>query len=401
MQSEKIYHLLGKIARYGLATFLGAVLISGAIAVLPSQASPKASINSALPPEQSIGLKVPQTKQSNSFVTAAVNRVGPAVVRIDTERTVSRRLDPFFDDPFFRRFFGEDFTAQPRQELLRGQGSGFIIDKGGIILTNAHVVNQADKVMVRLKDGRSLEGQVRGVDEITDLAVVKIDARDRDLPVASLGDSSQVQVGDWAIAVGNPLGLDNTVTLGIVSTLHRSSTEVGVPDKRLDFIQTDAAINPGNSGGPLLNEYGEVIGINTAIRADAMGIGFAIPINKAKEISVVLARGQKVPHPYIGVQMITLTPELAKQNNDDPNTPFTIPEVKGVLVMKVLPNTPAARGGLRKGDAIVEIDGTPVTSAETLQNIVESSRVGQVLNLVVRRGSETLQLSVRTGELQS
>lgn len=401
MQSEKIYHLLGKIARYGLATFLGAVLISGAIAVLPSQASPKASINSSLPPEQSIGLKVPQTKQSNSFVTAAVNRVGPAVVRIDTERTVSRRLDPFFDDPFFRRFFGEDFTAQPRQELLRGQGSGFIIDKGGIILTNAHVVNQADKVMVTLKDGRSFEGQVRGVDEITDLAVVKINALDRDLPVASLGDSSQVQVGDWAIAVGNPLGLDNTVTLGIVSTLHRSSTEVGVPDKRLDFIQTDAAINPGNSGGPLLNEYGEVIGINTAIRADAMGIGFAIPINKAKEISVVLARGQKVPHPYIGVQMITLTPELAKQNNDDPNTPFTIPEVKGVLVMKVLPNTPAATGGLRKGDAIVEIDGTPVTSAESLQNIVESSRVGQVLNLVVRRASETLRLSVRTGELQS
>ncbi|MFB2921893.1 MULTISPECIES: HhoA/HhoB/HtrA family serine endopeptidase [Aerosakkonema] len=401
MQSEKIYHLLGKIARYGLATFLGAVLISGAIAVLPSQASPKASINSALPPEQSIELKVPQTKQSNSFVTAAVNRVGPAVVRIDTERTVSRRLDPFFDDPFFRRFFGEDFTAQPRQELLRGQGSGFIIDKGGIILTNAHVVNQADKVMVTLKDGRSFEGQVRGVDEITDLAVVKINTQDRDLPVASLGDSSQVQVGDWAIAVGNPLGLDNTVTLGIVSTLHRSSTEVGVPDKRLDFIQTDAAINPGNSGGPLLNEYGEVIGINTAIRADAMGIGFAIPINKAKEISVVLARGQKVPHPYIGVQMITLTPELAKQNNDDPNTPFTIPEVKGVLVMKVLPNTPAATGGLRKGDAIVEIDGVPVTSAETLQNIVESSRVGQVLNLVVRRASETLRLSVRTASLQS
>lgn len=287
----------------------------------------------------------------------------------------------------------------PQQELLRGQGSGFIIDKSGIILTNAHVVDQADKVTVTLKDGRTFEGQVRGADEITDLAVVKIDTSS-DLPVVTLGDSAQVQVGDWAIAVGNPLGLDNTVTLGIVSTLHRSSTEVGIPDKRLDFIQTDAAINPGNSGGPLLNEDGEVIGINTAIRAGATGIGFAIPIDKAKDIALALARGIHIAHPYLGIQMLTLTPELAKENNKDPNSPITVPEIQGVLIVKVLPNSPAAASGIKKGDTVVEIDNTPITTATALQNIVESSRVGKVLTLCVWRAGEIKQIQVKTGEME-
>lgn len=289
----------------------------------------------------------------------------------------------------------------PQQGLMRGQGSGFIIDKNGVILTNAHVVDQADKVTVTLKDGRTFEGKVQGVDEVTDLAVVKVDAKGKNLPVAPLGDSSTVQVGDWAIAVGNPLGLDNTVTLGIVSTLKRPSVEVGVPDKRLDFIQTDAAINPGNSGGPLLNSSGEVIGINTAIRAGATGIGFAIPINKAKQISTQLARGETVAHPYIGIQMVTLTPQLAKENNSDPNSPLTVPEISGVLVMGILPNTPAAQSGLRRGDVIVEIDGQTVNSATILQNLVENSRIGQTLLLTVQRGNQTQQVSIETAQLQS
>ena len=400
---EKIYPLLAKITRYGLATLLGAVLTLATIRVLPSQASPNAAISPPSLPEQTVALQAapPALLRNSSFVTAAVNRIGPAVVRIDIERTITRSIDPFFDDPFFRRFLGDDFIDRPRQELLRGQGSGFIIDKGGIILTNAHVVDKADKVTVTLKDGRTFEGKVLGADEVTDLAVVKINSGSTDLPVAPLGDSSIVSVGDWAIAVGNPLGLDNTVTLGIISTLHRSSTEVGVPDKRLDFIQTDAAINPGNSGGPLLNENGEVIGINTAIRADAMGIGFAIPINKAKEISQILAKGEAVPHPYVGIQMVTLTPELAKQNNSNPNSAFVVPEIQGVLVMKVLPNTPAATAGLRRGDVITAIDGTTVTNATTLQNIVEASRLGQVLNFTVRRGeNQTQQIRVRTGQME-
>jgi S1-C subfamily serine protease len=346
--------------------------------------------------------QLPEDAGKGSFVAKAVNLVGPAVVRIDTERTVTRRTnpDPMLEDPFFRRFFGEEgFPQSPREEHLRGQGSGFIVDRSGVILTNSHVVNGADKVTVTLKDGRIFEGKVRGADEVTDLAVVKIDGSS--LPVVTLGNSDQIQVGDWAIAVGNPLGLDNTVTLGIISTLKRSSAQVGIPDKRLDFIQTDAAINPGNSGGPLVNNEGAVIGINTAIRADAMGIGFAIPINKAKAIKDQLANGERIVHPYLGVQMTLLTPELAKQNNSDPNSAFMVPEVTGVIVVRVLPNTPAAKAGLRRGDVITQIDGQAITTAEQLQTIVENSRLGQTLQVKVQRGDITKQLPVQTAELQN
>jgi len=339
--------------------------------------------------------------RSTSFVAAAVDRVGTAVVRIDTERTITRSPDPFLSDPFFRRFLGEGLPTQPYEERLQGQGSGFIIDGNGRILTNAHVVEDADRVTVSLKDGRKFEGTVLGVDEVTDLAVVKIDVRNEGLPTAPLGDSDQVQVGDWAIAVGNPLGLDNTVTLGIVSTLNRSSALVGIPDKRVDFIQTDAAINPGNSGGPLLNEQGEVIGINTAIRANAMGIGFAIPINKAKQIVPILERGEQVSHPYLGVQIATLTPELAKRNNDDPNATVMLPEINGVLVIGVVPNSPAAAAGIRRGDVITQINGQSVTAADRLQNLVDQMQIGQSLQVSLKRGDRTQQVSVRTADLQN
>jgi S1-C subfamily serine protease len=400
MRLTKFSLSLRQTSTYLLAIVLGVVLTVGFYQVLPSQAGPAPDVESAAPTLLAQRQPIPNTANSGSFVTLAVNRVGSSVVRIDTERTITRRADPFFDDPGFRRFFGEEFFPQmPQERRLRGQGSGFIIDSSGIILTNAHVVDQADKVTVLLKDGRTFEGKVQGADEVTDLAVVKIDGRD--LPVAPLGDSGQVSVGDWAIAVGNPLGLDNTVTLGIVSTLQRSSSQVGIPDKRLDFIQTDAAINPGNSGGPLLNQQGEVIGINTAIRPDAMGIGFAIPINEAKTISAKLARGEKIVHPYLGIRMATLTPQIAAENNSDPNSSFMVPEVNGVLVVQVLPNTAAASGGLRRGDVIVEIEGKPITTADQLQRTVENSGVNQVLQIKVRRGNQTNTLSVRTGELPS
>lgn len=338
---------------------------------------------------------------NESFVASAVRQVGPAVVRIDTEKTITRQTsDPFMDDPFLRDFFG-GLPRPPQEELLRGQGSGFIIDGTGNILTNAHVVNGADRVVVTLKDGRSFEAVVEGVDEVTDLAMVKIDDTDDDaLPVATLGDSDQIQVGDWAIAVGNPLGLDNTVTLGIVSTLKRSSNAVGIPGKRLEFIQTDAAINPGNSGGPLVNQRGEVIGINTAIRADAMGIGFAIPINKAKEIKDLLVRGEAIVHPYIGVQISNLTPDMAKRNNADINSGIYLPEVDGVLIIRVLEGTPAAQAGLRRGDVIVEVEDTPIRSADALQLKVENTPIGEELPLKVLRGDRTLMIRVKTAELQ-
>ncbi|WP_373529686.1 HhoA/HhoB/HtrA family serine endopeptidase [Nostoc sp.] len=403
MKFPKLPRSIGQLSTRVLAIALGVLLTVSSLQVLPSQAEPAPPLTAGDTSEVLSQRQSPASAAigSSSFVTAAVNRVGTAVVRIDTERTITRRTDPFLEDPFLHRFFGEGFPQQlPSEQQLRGLGSGFIIDKTGLVLTNAHVVDKADKVTVRLKDGRTFEGKVQGIDEVTDLAVVKINAGN-DLPVAPLGSSSNVQVGDWAIAVGNPLGFDNTVTLGIVSTLKRSSAQVGISDKRLEFIQTDAAINPGNSGGPLLNGRGEVIGINTAIRPDAMGIGFAIPIDKAKAIASVLQRDGKVAHPYLGVQMLTLTPELAKQNNTDPNSPIQIPEINGVFVMRVVPNSPAASAGVRRGDVIVQIDGKPITSAEQLQNVVEDSRLGQALQLKLQRGNETQQLSVRTSELQN
>ena len=421
----KFFHPVPRMVASLLSIFLGMTIALNAWIISPATASateiqpspnlreqPKTGVAKVQIEEPSSAVENPQklalrgaelaaTASSNSFVTAAVDRVGRAVVRIDTERTVSRNLDPLMEDPFFNRFFREDLRTQvPRQERLRGQGSGFVIDKSGTVLTNAHVVDKADRVTVTLNDGSIFPGEVLGTDEVTDLAVVKINTKGVNLPAAALGDSDAVKVGDWAIAVGNPLGFDNTVTLGIISTLKRSSAAVGIPDKRLDFIQTDAAINPGNSGGPLLNGLGEVIGINTAIRADAMGIGFAIPINKAKAIYAQLAKGEKVSHPFLGIQMIALTPEIAKENNADPNAVLIVPEVKGVLVMRVMPNTPAEKAGIRKGDAIVQIDGEAVTTAEQLQNLVENSQIGQSLKLKLRRGSLTKDVTVQTAQLR-
>lgn len=382
---------LRKLFAYLIVLIFGVLIGGGAYQVLPSKAD-------TVPQSSFIAQNVssPETI-TNRFVTLAVEKVGEAVVRIDTERTVTQ-TNPFADDPFFRRFFGEDFFPNgPRERRLRGQGSGFIVDSNGIILTNAHVVNKADQVSVNLKDGRTFDGRVLGADTVTDLAVIKIEGKN--LPTVSLGDSDQVKVGDWAIAVGNPLGLDNTVTLGIISTLNRPSAKVGIPDKRLDFLQTDAAINPGNSGGPLLSDRGEVIGINTAIRADANGIGFAIPVNKAKAIYPKLVEGKRVSHPYIGIRMISLTPELAQEINRDPNAGLLIPEVEGVLVMQVQGDTPAAQAGLRRGDVITEIEGIRITNAEQLQRVVEESNVGERLSFKVRRGEQVETFSVYPAEL--
>lgn len=238
-----------------------------------------------------------------NFVTQVVQKVGPAVVRIEASRTVTSRLPAEFNDPFFRRFFGSQLPQQ-RERLERGTGSGFIINANGNILTNAHVVDGADTVRVILKDGRSFQGKVLGTDNLTDVAVVKIQANN--LPTVTVGNSDQLQPGQWAIAIGNPLGLDNTVTTGIISATGRSSNQIGAPDKRVEYIQTDAAINPGNSGGPLLNYRGEVIGMNTAIIQGAQGLGFAIPIKTAQRISSQLISTGKVQHAYLGIQMSTL-----------------------------------------------------------------------------------------------
>jgi len=396
---------IAKLASYIITFSLGFLLAIGTMNLLPAAGIAAVTPSKAIPsktvaePSQQAAIPIPTDTENGNFVTAAVERVGGAVVRIDTARTVTRNVDPFFDDPFFKRFFGDEFFGQmPRQREVRGQGSGLIVDSEGIVITNAHVVKNADQVTVTLKDGRSFDGEVRGTDEVTDLAVVKISGQS--LPVADLGNSDQLRVGDWAIALGNPLGLDNTVTLGIISTLNRSSSQAGIPDKRLDFIQTDAAINPGNSGGPLLNERGEVIGINTAIRADANGIGFAIPVNKVKEVKGPLSRGETVQHPFVGIQMVTLTPEMVEENNSNPNALMQLPNRKGVLVVRVMSNTPAEKAGIRRGDVIFEVEGQPITSAGQLQDVVEGSNVGEMLTFKIQRGTRTLTLDVRTAQLR-
>jgi Do/DeqQ family serine protease len=337
------------------------------------------------------------TSGSVNFIADAVDRVGPAVVRINSSRTVTAKRGGPLDDPFFRQFFGDsgaDSAPSERQE--RGTGSGFIISADGLVLTNAHVIDQADTVTVALRDGREFSGKVLGTDALTDLAVIRIDAKN--LPMAPLGNSDQLRPGEWAIAIGNPFGLDNTVTAGIISATGRSSADVGIPDKRVGFIQTDAAINPGNSGGPLLNQRGEVIGVNTAIRAQAQGLGFSIPINTAQRIAQELVAKGKVSHPFLGIQMRTLTDNLKQQLNEDPKRPVTISLSQGVVVFGIARNSPAAAAGMQRGDVIVKMNGQAVKTAEAVQTIVDQTTVGQPVPVEVDRSGKTVSLSVRPGE---
>jgi len=329
-----------------------------------------------------------------NFIAEAVQRVGPAVVRIDASRSLPDNLPDSLDQPFFRRFFGQEGPI-PHPPIQQGTGSGFILSEDGRLVTNAHVVEGSDRVKVTLKDGREFEGRVLGIDAVTDVAAVQIDATN--LPTVSLGQSEVLVPGEWAIAIGNPLGLDNTVTVGIISALGRSSMQVGVPDKRVRFIQTDAAINPGNSGGPLLNARGEVIGINTAIRADAQGLGFAIPIETAMRIAEQLFAKGRADHPYLGIQMITLTPERREELNRVPDAPFQVEADRGVIVVGVIEGSPAAIAGFRPGDLIERVGGQAVETAPDVQQQVENSAIGETLEIEVRRGDQTVTLDVKPG----
>ncbi len=334
---------------------------------------------------------------SHSFISDAVREVAPAVVRIDTERTFEREpFDPTLLDPLLRDILGEPGSGIERE---RGQGSGFVIDKEGLVLTNAHVVDRVDDVIVTLSDGEQCDGHVVGTDLITDLALVKLDNH-QSLEVANLGDSEALEVGDWAIALGTPYGLEKTVTLGIVSSLHRNISSLGFSDKRLDLIQTDAAINPGNSGGPLVNQLGQVIGINTLVRSGpGAGLGFAIPINLARRISDQLLTEGEVIHPYLGVQLIPLTARIARDHNRDPNSLVQLPERSGALVQTVLPDSPAEKAGLRRGDLVIGTEEVEVLDPQTLLEEVEHAEIGDPLLLKVLRNGDGLSLSVKPAAL--
>jgi S1-C subfamily serine protease len=388
-----------------LAVYLFLVAIGGSLGVFGSRFLPSngsfqelKNVTASVPSESVIAY--PSQGLSNSaggnnvnFIATAVQRVGPAVVRINATRKVANPIFDALKNPMWRRFFGEDEEPIPQERIERGTGSGFILSADGQLLTNAHVVAQTDTVQVTLKDGRTFEGKVVGVDTVTDVAVVKIPAEK--LPTVKLGNSKNLIPGQWAIAIGNPLGLDNTVTIGIISATDRTSTQVGVPNKRVSFIQTDAAINPGNSGGPLLNAQGEVIGVNTAIRSDAQGLGFAIPIETAARIANELFTKGKADHPFLGIEMVDLSPTKKEQLNQD--NKLNIQSNVGIVIKKVLKDSTAEQGGLLPGDVIQKINGKPVNITAQVHKIIDSSQVGDILKIEVNRNGKTQTFKVSLG----
>ena len=334
---------------------------------------------------------------NTNFITQVVDKVGPAVVRINASTTVVARPsgEDDFEDPFFKRFFGDRMPQRGRsadREVKQGTGSGFIINNNGQIITNAHVVAGATKVTVTLKDGRTIAGKVKGIDRVTDVAVIEIDQKN--LPTIQIGNSERIKPGEWAIAIGNPLGLDNTVTAGIISATGRTSAEIGAADKRVNYIQTDAAINPGNSGGPLLNAMGQAIGMNTAILRGTQGLGFAIPINTAIRIANQLIATGKVEHPFLGIQMINLTPQLKEEINSDPTANLKIDVDKGTLIARVVKSSPAANAGMKSGDIIQTVNGKTVQNSNEVQQVVETTKIGSSVKIQVRRNGQTVNLNV-------
>jgi len=339
------------------------------------------------------------------------NITGKAVVSISAEVTKKfgggvRRFyfrtpegqTPFGEDDPFRRFFDDFFGEMPQREYKQmGLGSGVIIDPEGIILTNQHVVDQADKITVILPDGRQFRGEVKGQDPRSDVAVIKINARN--LPVATLGDSDNLKIGQWVVAIGNPYGFamqnpEPTVTAGVISALHRTLGKSLARDKDYnDLIQTDTAINPGNSGGPLVNLKGEIVGINVAIFSTTggyQGIGFAIPINNAKRILSRLIEGKKILHGWLGVTVQDLTDDLARY--------FGLADKNGVLVVGVLKNSPAEKGGIKDGDVIKQFDNKAITNVKELLSIVGKTDVGSKVKAVVVRDNRQMSLDLVIGE---
>jgi len=323
----------------------------------------------------------------SGFVEVA-NKVKPSVVAIRSERMVT--AGPGFGEDFFKGSPFEDFFKQhggpPVKRKQMGEGSGVIVDGKGYILTNDHVVAGAEKITIHLFDGRELKGTVRGTDPRTDLAVVHVEAAD--LPVAVLGDSDKIQVGEWAIAVGSPFGLKETVTVGVISAKGRSGLGTGTYE---DFLQTDASINPGNSGGPLVNIDGDVIGINAMIIQPGQGIGFAIPINLAKTIMQELIKTGKVVRPWVGIGLQDITPDLMKF--------FNLKEKEGALISQVYSGSPAERVGLKVGDVVIEVDGVKIKSSQDVVHEVLKKKVGQKVNLVILRGGKRLEISVTTAQM--
>jgi serine protease Do len=369
--------------RYGIVT--GVALIVGALigVVLTVQLDWIAPANSESAVNRN-GTPLPVVAAPN--FPEVVRRAMPAVVNISTTRVVETNgspLSPLMEDPFFRHFFGDQFPQQgPQKRRENALGSGVIVDTRGYIITNNHVVAKADEIKVLLSDKREFIGKVVGTDPKTDLAVIKINGAN--LPTIPWGDSDKLEIGGYVLAIGNPFGLNQTVTMGIVSAKGRAN--VGIADYE-DFIQTDAAINPGNSGGALVNAGGELVGVNTAIFSRSggyMGIGFAVPANMVRAVMDSLIASGKVTRGWLGVSIQDVTPELAQQ--------FGLKRSEGALVSETIPGTPADKAGLRGGDVIIEFDGKAVEDPAGLRNVVAATPVGKTVTIKVMRNRKTVAL---------
>jgi serine protease Do len=345
--------------------------LSGEALVAPANASPRqVMVEKGLP---GFGSLVKETKPS------VVNISTTTVVKgIDGSQRFGHPFKEFFGDDFFEKFFGDSPRREYKQKSL---GSGFIIDKDGYILTNNHVVEKASSIKVKLSDDKEYDAKVIGKDAKTDIALIKVNAKNT-LPVATLGDSDGLDVGDWVVAVGNPFGLGHTVTAGIVSAKGRVIGQ-GPYD---EFIQTDASINPGNSGGPLFNLRGEVVGINTAIVSGGQGIGFAIPVNVARNLLAQLKTKGKVVRGWLGVVIQKVTPELAAT--------FGLKESEGALVSDVMENSPASKANIARGDIITSFDGKKIKEMDQLPKIVATVEIGKKVKLGIVRDGKPLELEV-------
>ncbi|MDR1132663.1 MAG: Do family serine endopeptidase [Synergistaceae bacterium] len=321
-----------------------------------------------------------------SPIVALVKECSPAVVNIDTEKMVKRNLGPFGNDPFFREFFGREFENYNRTIPMKGKGSGFIVDgKEGYILTNNHVVDDADKITVTLLDGRTFDASLVGRDPTFDLAVVQVKADN--LPSLEMGDSDAAEVGEWVVAIGNPHGFENSVTAGIISAKNRTLQAADINFR--GFLQTDAAINPGNSGGPLLDMKGRVVGINTAIGPYAQGLGFAVPVNMAKQIMNDLIENGEVRRGMLGIMLQDLDPAFAEA--------YKVPVENGAVVAQVMPDSPAEKAGLKRGDVVSAIDGNEMKKASDVVFYVRSKLAGDTVSVEIYRDSKKQAIKVELG----
>ena len=330
--------------------------------------------------------------KTGQAIAEIVEDVKPAIVNISSTKTIKtqKRAEPFFDDPFFRRFFGDESPSRtPKERKAFSLGSGVIVDVKGYILTSSHVIQGADEIKVTLMDKREFKGEIVGTDPLTDIAVVKINAER--LSTIKWGDSDKLRVGEIVLAIGSPYGLTGTVTMGIVSAVGRAN--VGIANYE-DFIQTDAAINPGNSGGGLVNERGELVGINAAIFSTSggyQGIGFAVPSNMAKSVMSSLIKTGKVIRGWLGVTVQPLTAELAKQ--------FNLKEEKGALVGDITDGSPAEKAGIMRGDVIIEYEGKKIEEPTQLRNMVANSEPNKEVELKIIRNNKIETKRVTIGEL--